>query len=178
MSMMDVMPLHGVYTVECIGPDGQVKWKDTIDNVVTTVGKNHMFDTEFAGSAYTVVGPYIGLISNVSYTAGPLVTDTGASHTGWTEAGATNAPTYTAPRKTAVFSAASAGAKALSAALVFAITSGTNVIIKGMFIVLGTGAVATIDSTAGTLFSAGVFAGGDKTVSNGDTLNVNYSISA
>jgi hypothetical protein len=25
---------HGRYEVECIGPDGKVKWRDTIENVV------------------------------------------------------------------------------------------------------------------------------------------------
>ena len=50
------------------------------------------------------------------------------------------------------------------------LTSGTNVVVKGCFLVLGTGALSTIDNTAGTLYSAGTFTGGDKTVSNGDTL--------
>jgi hypothetical protein len=60
---------HGVYTVECIGPDGEVKWRDTIENVVCTEGKNVALDAALAGSAYTVVGPYMGLISSTSYTA-------------------------------------------------------------------------------------------------------------
>ncbi len=159
--------------------DKMVYLADTyeIDNVVTTVGKNLALDTFLAGSAYTVTGPYMGLISNVSYTTGPAAGDTMASHGGWTEAGGTNAPTYTAPRKTAVFSAASGGSKALSSNLSFAITSGTNVIIKGCFLVYGSGASSTIDNTSGVLYSAGTFTGGDKTVSNGDTLTVSYSTS-
>lgn len=146
-------------------------------NLVTTVGKNLALDTLLAGSAYTTTGPYLGLISNVSYTTGPAAGDTMASHGGWTEAGGTNAPTYTAPRKTLSFSAASGGSKATSTAASYAITSGTNVIIKGCFLVLGSGALATIDNTAGTLYSAGLFTGGDKTVSNGDTLTVTYTAS-
>jgi hypothetical protein len=98
-----------------------------------------------------------------------------ASHSGWTEAGGANAPTYTAPRKTCVWSAASAGSKALSASLSFAITGAGT--IKGCFVVYGTGALATIDNTAGVLYSAGLFSGGDKTVGSGDTLNVSYSTS-
>jgi hypothetical protein len=98
-----------------------------------------------------------------------------ASHGTWTEAGTTNAPTYTGPRKTCAWSAAAAGSKALSAALSFAIT-GTGTV-KGCFIVLGSGAVSTIDSTAGTLYSAGLFTGGDKAVVNTDTLNVTYTAS-
>lgn len=147
-------------------------------NLVTTVGKNLLLDTFLAGSAYTTTGPYLGLIGAVSYTTGPAAGDTMASHGGWTESGGTNAPTYTAPRKTLAFSAASGGSKATSTAASYAITSGTNVVIKGCFLVLGSGAVSTIDSTVGTLYSAGAFTGGDKTVSNGDTLTVSYTASA
>ena len=165
---------HGRYEVECIGADGKLKWRETIDNVVQTVGKNLALDTFLAGSAYTVVGPYMGLISSTSYTA-VAAGDTMTSHTGWLEGGGANAPTYTGNRKTAVWSAASAGNKALSAALSFAITSTGTV--KGAFLVFYTGAVNTKDDTGGTLWSAGTFSTGDKAVMNGDTLNVNYSTS-
>jgi hypothetical protein len=165
---------HGRYEIECIGADGKLKWRDTIENVVATVGKNLALDTFLAGSAYTVTGPYMGLISSTSYSA-VAAGDTMASHAGWLEAGGTNAPTYTGNRKTAVWSAAASGAKALSAALSFAIT-GTGTV-KGAFLCYGSGAVNTKDNTAGTLWSAGTFSTGDKAVVNGDTLNVNYSTS-
>ena len=165
---------HGRYEVECIGADGKLKWRDTIENVVATVGKNLALDTFLAGAAYTVTGPYMGLISSTSYTA-VAAGDTMASHAGWLEAGGTNAPTYTGNRKTAAWSAATAGAKALSAALSFAITSTGTV--KGAFLCYGSGALNTKDNTAGTLWSAGTFSTGDKAVVNGDTLNVAYSTS-
>jgi hypothetical protein len=165
---------HGRYEIECRGPDGKLKWRDTIENVVCTVGKNLALDTFLAGSAYTVVGPFMGLISSVSYTA-TAAADTMTSHTGWLEAGGTNAPTYSGNRKTAVWSAATAGGKALSAALSFAITSTGTV--KGAFLCYGSGAVNTKDNTGGVLWSAGTFSTGDKAVVNGDTLNVAYSSS-
>lgn len=165
---------HGHYVVECIGPDGVLKWRDVIENVVCTVGKNLALDTIFAGAAYTVTGPFLGLISSASFSA-VAAADTMASHAGWLEAGNANAPTYTGTRKTAAFSAASAGAKALSSALAFAIT-GTGTV-KGCFVCYGTGALSTVDNTAGTLYSAGLFSGGDKVVGNGDTLNVSYTAS-
>jgi hypothetical protein len=170
----DDCQIQGFYEVECFGADGALKWRDVFANTVVTVGKNLLLDSGLAGSAYTVVGPYMGLISLVSYSA-ISAADTMTSHAGWLEAGATNAPTYTAPRKTCAWSAASAGAKALSAALSYAIT-GTGTI-KGAFIAFGTGALSTIDNTAGTLFSAGLFTGGDRAVINGDTVQVSYSVS-
>jgi hypothetical protein len=136
-----------------------------------------MLDTALAGSSYSVVGPFMGLISSVSYTTGPVVGDTMTSHSGWVEAGSsTNYPLYTAPRKTCVWSSATGGAKSLSAALSFSIitTGGT---VKGCFIVFGSGAVSTIADTNGVLYSAGAFTGGDKVVSVGDTLNISYQTS-
>ena len=165
---------HGRYEVECIGADGRLKWREVIDNVVCTVGKNLALDIFLAGAAYTVVGPYMGLISSASFSA-VAAGDTMSSHAGWLEAGGANAPTYTGNRKTAAWSAASAGNKALSAALSYAITSTGTV--KGAFLVLGSGASATKDDTNGTLWSAGTFTTGDKAVVNGDLLNINYSTS-
>jgi hypothetical protein len=165
----------GRYKVICVDKDGRIRWEDDIENVVTTAGKNVALDAFLAGAPYTVTGPFIGLISSVSFTTGPVAADTMAAHGGWTEAGGTNAPTYSGGRKTAVWNAASGGSKALSAPLSFALTGAGTV--KGCFMVLGSGALATVDNTAGTLFSAGLFSGGDKVVSSGDTINVSYTLS-
>lgn len=175
----DELDAHGVYIFECYDADGNLKWVDTIDNTVMTEGKNLLLDSGLAGSAYTVTGPYMGLISAVGYSA-IAATDTAAQidgTNGWKEAGGTNAPAYTGNRKTCAWSAASAGSKALSAALAFIFSSGTNVVVKGAFIVFGSGALNTKDNAAGTLWCAGTFTGGDKTVSSGDQLNVSYSTS-
>src|SRR6266576_68017 len=169
----DQLQAVGTFTAECFDKDGNLKWRDTFPNTVATVGKNLALDTFLAGSAYTVTGPFMGLISLTSFSA-IAAADTMASHAGWLEAGNANAPTYTAPRKTAAWSAASAGSKALSASLSFGIT-GTGTV-KGAFMVYGSGAVSTIDNTSGTLLSAGLFTGGDRAVLSGDTLNVSYSL--
>lgn len=164
---------YGRYVAECFDKDGNLKWSDTIENVVTQVGKNNMLQAALSGVSYSVTGPYMGLISSDTYSA-VSATDTMASHTGWREAGATYAPFYTAPRKTAVWSPAVSGSMALSSALSFTIitTGGT---VKGCFMVYGTGAASTIDDTNGVLYSAGLFTGGDKVVGVGDTLQVSYT---
>lgn len=171
--MAEAMEITGTYHVECIR-DGKVVWSDQIKNTVVTVGKNSMLDNFLAGSAFTQTGPYMGLISSTSYSAISSA-DTMSSHAGWLEAGSANAPTYSGNRPTCAWSSASAGAKALSAALTFNIT-GTGTI-EGAFINLGSGATNVIGATTGTLFSAGLFTGGTRSVLNGDTVNVSYSVS-
>jgi len=171
-SVGDEERIVGRFTVECFDAEGNLKWTDGFNNTVVTVGKNLILDQALAGSAYTA-SEYMGLISSVSYTA-IAAGDTMASHSGWTEAGSTNAPTFTA-RIVCAWSSASAGAKALSAALSFTMTaSGT---LKGCFLVGGSGAVSTLMNTSGTLISAGLFTGGDRIVANGDTVNVSYTLS-
>lgn len=148
-----------------------VKWEDTVQNLVATGGKNDALDKYLAGSAYTATW-FLGLITLTSYTA-VAATDTMASHAGWLEAGGTNAPIYSqGARPTAAWSAASAGAKALSAALAFTIAT-TGGTIKGCFLT----SVATKDGTTGILYSAGLFTGGDKIVNVTDVLNVSYTAS-
>jgi hypothetical protein len=168
----DQLVIEGRYLATCISPDGQIRWEDDFSNTVVYVGQNLMLTSALQGSAYTVTGPYMGLISSVGYTA-VSVSDTMTSHTGWTEAGNTNAPTFAA-RLLAVFGSAASGVLSLSAPLSFTMTGAGSLV--GAFIVYGTGAVATIDSTAGTLFSAGPFTGGTRAVFAGDVVNVSYSI--
>lgn len=163
---------HGVYTFECRDSAGNLKWTDTVDNLVTTVGKNLALDTILAGSAYTAAC-FIGLINTSASTA--VIADTMASHASWLEVGTLNAPAYTAPRKTPAWNVAASGSKASSSIGAFAFTSAGTV--GGCFLVFGTGAVSTIDSTAGVLYSAGAFTGGSKVVAASDSLTVTYTAS-
>lgn len=165
-SAFDGVELHGHYVVECIGSDGQVKWQDEIENLVTTVGKNFALDTLLGGSGYTAA-----VVMGLKGTGTAVVGDTQASHASWLEVGLANAPTYSGGRKTPAFSAASGGSKATSAAVSFAMTGAGTV--AGCFINLA--GSATVDSATGTLYSAGDFSGGSKIVSNGDTLNVTWT---
>jgi hypothetical protein len=166
-SHSEVTSISGYYTVECFN-NGQLKWKDDIHNVVTTVGKNFTMDTTLGNTAGGAV------VMGLKGTGTAVAADTQASHASWLEVGLANAPTYTGNRPTPTFSAASAGAKATSSAVTFAITSSGTV--AGCFINIG--GSSTKDNTTGTLFSAGDFTAGSKTVTSGDTLSVTYTATA
>lgn len=157
---------QGYFEAVCYDKDGNEKWRDTIKNLVTTVGKNDMLDKYLKGSAYTQTFR-MGLKGAGSAAVG----DTQASHAGWLEVGLANAPTYTGNRKDVTMGSASAGSS-VSPTQVFAITgSGT---VAGCF--TNNGGSATKDDTTGVLFSAGDFTAGNKVVTSGDTINVSYTL--
>jgi hypothetical protein len=69
------------------------------------------------------------------------------------------------------WNAASSGSKA-STTCTFNINGSDT--IKGAFLTTG----SAKSGTTGTLYSAGLFSGGDQAVSNGGTLNITYTASA
>ena len=163
-SYVESMTLKGTYHVDCHDSLGTLKWSEDINNLVTTVGKNLTMDTVLGNSAAGAI------VMGLKGTGTALVSDTQASHT-WLEVGLANAPTYSGTRKTPAFSAAVAGAKTVSSAVVFSMTGAGTV--AGCFINIG--GSATIDNTTGVLFSAGDFTAGSKTVTSGDTLSITYT---
>ena len=167
----EMFGLHGVYTAECYDPQGNLKWSDVIENLTTNVGRKSLLDSYFANTGGGAV------VMGLKGTGTAAYADTQASHATWLEVGNTNAPTYSGTRKTPAFSAATTANPSVlstSAAVVFSMTgSGT---VAGAFINIG--GSSTIDSTTGTLFSAGDFTAGSKTVTSGDTINVTYTLSA
>lgn len=170
--------VEGHYVVKCFDGSGKLKWEDKIENLVMAVGKQLMLDTILAGSSFTAT-VVMGLVGGTPTFA---AADTQASHAGWTEVGGTNAPAYSGTRKTPAFSSATSTGttptnvttKTTSSVVTFTFTSGGTV--GGCFInINGTSAQ---DNTTGTLYSAGAFTGGNKTVASTDQLNVTYSTTA
>jgi hypothetical protein len=176
----ETVGVEGFYQVECRDAQGNLKWTEEFPNLVNAIGKQLMLDTLLKGSAYTVTGPYLGLIGTTSPTF--AASDTMTSHSGWTEF-----INYTvggsAVRGTAVFgSSTSTGSSpsnvttSTATAITYTITgAGGNV--TGCFLTLGSGASSTQSNTGGTLYSAGAFATA-KTTTAGDTVSVTYSTTA
>jgi hypothetical protein len=178
VSIPEGMFQDGHYRVECRDAQGNLKWDEEFPNLVVAVGKELMFNTLLRTSGtYTTVGPFLGLINNSTTFA---AADTMSSKT-WTEL-----TTYTvggsAVRGTAVFSAASSSGLTPSnvttcsaASITYTMTGSATV--YGCFLVTGSGAVSTISSTAGILYSEGNFSTA-KSVTTGDTVSVTYSTTA
>lgn len=148
------------WSISCYGPDGKLKWKDSFENLVVTVGKNDLLQKYFTGSAYTAAF-YIGLTGTTpTFNA----TDTMASHAGWTEVVA-----YTQSTRVA-FTAGTASGGSIDntgSVAVFSInTNGTT--IGGGFITTNN----TKSGTTGIAFGGAAFTSGDKVLGSGDTLNV------
>jgi hypothetical protein len=177
----ETVGIEGMYHVVCRDKDGNVKWEEQFPNLVNAVGKELMLDTLLKGSSYTVVGPFLGLISGASPTFG-TGSDTMTSHAGWTEF-----VNYTvggsAVRGTAVFASATSSGSTPSnvttsaaAAITYTIT-GAGGTVGGCFLVTGSGASSTQNNTSGTLYSAGAFTTA-KITTAGDTVSVTYSTTA
>lgn len=158
---------HGEYLIECFDKDGNLKWSTQVPNLVVDVGLQDMNTKYFTGSSYTAAW-YIGL-----YGAGasntPNKNDTMLSHAGWTEVTAYS----NANRPTVTFGTATTADPSVISNTASPATFNINgtATIGGAFLTTGSGK----GGTAGTLFSASDFTGGDRSVVNGDTVNVTYT---
>ena len=171
-ALQEQLSATGNYSVECFDSEGVLKWSDTIENLVVTVGKNDLLDKYFAGSAYTAAW-YMGLVDNASFTA-YAAGDTLASHSGWLEFLSYTISGSATNRATVAWNAASAGSKA-STATTFTI-SGSGTVLGALLCTTQARNTAS-NGGAGILYSAGSFTGGARTVASGDSLLVTYTAS-
>lgn len=158
----------GVYHVECLDKDGNLKWSGKMHNLVVNTGLQDMNNKYFKGSSYTA-GFYIGLVtgpaSATTYAAG----DTLASHAGWTEF-----VSYSGNRKAVTFGTPSTAAPSV----IDSTGSPSSFAITGTATVAGAFICNAASGTSGILFSEADFdSPGDRNVVSGDTLNVSYTFS-
>lgn len=146
--------VKGRWTVTCRGRDGQIKWVETIENLIVNEGLNYLLDVALSGGAQITTW-YVGLKG----TGTPAAGDTLVSHASWSELNP-----YSGNRPAWVDGGVSGQSVDNSASKAsFAITSSTTV--YGAFL-------ASVNTgTSGTLYAAGDFAT-SRAVQNGDTLEV------
>jgi hypothetical protein len=165
---IDLSPIRvrSHYKAECFDKDGNLKWVEEGDNIVTTAGKNDILTQYFKGSAYTAAW-FVGLVDNASFSA-YAVGDTMASHAGWLESAAYS----NANRPTLTLGTPAAGSVDNTAS-VAAFTINATATIRGAFIVTN----STKSGTTGTLYGEADFAA-SRSVVSGDTLNVTVTLTA
>lgn len=158
----------GVYHIQCLDKDGNLKWEDLTHNLVVNEGLQDMNTQYFKGSTYTAAF-FLGLVTGPGSGTTFAAADTLASHAGWTEF--TN---YSGSRKTVTFGTATTAdpsVLATSSAVSFTI-SGAGGTVAGAFL------CTVASGTSGVLFSEADFQSpGDRVVVSGDTLNVTYTFS-
>lgn len=168
--LADSAKATGVYKIQCWDKDGNLKWEAESNNLVVNGGLQDMNSKYFTGSAYTAAW-YLGLYGPGS-TNNPAAGDTMASHAGWTE----NTTYSNANRPTCTFgtpTTANPSVATNSASPATFNINGTTTI-GGAFLTTSN----TKGGTTGTLYSAADFsAPGDRSVVNGDTLTVTYTLS-
>jgi hypothetical protein len=151
--------LTNIWNVTCLDSNGNVKWAEEKKNLITTVGLNHILDTQFHADTQVTTW-YIGLKGAGTPAAG----DTMASHATWSEI-----TDYSGDRKEWTEGAAASGSMTNASSVDFSVT-GTATIAGAFLNTASTG-------TAGTLYGVVDFSSA-RSVISGDTLQVTVTVTA
>lgn len=170
---LEAVGMVNYYHVECLDADGNLKWKETIKNLVTTEGLNYIMECGFKGGGVQsqISTWYVGLKDTGAPAAGDSSAAIGASPSAWTE--------YTeyseANRQALTLGTVSAGSVSNSGNVASFTISSPAPDVYGVFVVddntKGGSSPATV------LYGVGDFASA-KVVDVNDTLNVTVTLSA
>lgn len=153
------------YHFECFDSEGNLKWEEKFSNLVVNVGLDDILDKRFKASGYTAAD-FVGLTDGTPTVA---ATDTMASHAGWAEVVA-----YSEGTRPALTLGTVSGQSVDNSASKASFSINATATVGGAFVVTN----STKGGTTGILYSVGAFAGGDKGVDNGDTLNVTVTLTS
>lgn len=163
-SLAETLEITNIWTFEH-RRGGQVidRWQEK--NIIVAEGINDILENYFNGSSYTAAH-YVGLTDGTPTVADG---DTMSSHAGWTEV---EAYSETNRQDLIMGTAASKSIDNTSNKAGFSINADATTV-GGGFITTDN----TKGGTAGTLIAAVAFTAGDKSLDNGDTLNVSCTVS-
>jgi hypothetical protein len=164
----DGMRAGGVFHVQCLDKDGNLKWETTEHNLVVNEGLQNMNTEYFKGSTYSA-SFFLGLITGPGSGTTFAAADTLASKA-WTEY-----TDYSGSRKAVTFGTATTADPSVisnTASPASFTISGAGGTVAGAFL------CTVASGTSGVLFSESDFQSpGDRVVVSGDTLNVTYTFS-
>ena len=164
--LSEQLTLRGNWSVVCRDKNGKVKWRDTIENLVTNAGESYILDAGLSGGA-VITSWYVGLTDGTPTVAEG---DVAGSHAGWVEV-----TVYDEATREAFVDGGESGQSLDNSASVAGFAINTNsTTVGGAFLV----SLSTKGGSTGTLYSVGAFSGGDKAVDSGDTLEVTATFTA
>lgn len=152
--------VRGDWVVECRGRDGNLKWREVIHNLVVDEGLDYLLDAGLAGGSQTTTW-YLGL---TEASPSPAAGDDMSSHAGWVE----NENYDEATRQTWTPGSVSSQSVDNSASKAEFTMDTDSDTVGGCFLCSD----GTKGGSSGTLYAVGAFTGGDKSVDDGDTLQV------
>ena len=158
--------IMGHWKIVCKDKNGKVKWTDEYDTLVTNEGLDHALDVALSGGTQDLTW-FVGLTDGTPTVAAG---DTMTSHAGWVEVTA-----YSEATREAWVDGGVSGQSVSNSASVaqFSINADTTVV-GGAFLA----AVSTKGGTTGILYAVGAFTAADKSLVNGDTLDVTATFTA
>ena len=163
----------GVFHFQCFDKDGNLKWEDKAHNLVVNVGLQDMNTKYFKGVTYSAAW-YLGLITGPAASTTISAGDTLASHGATGSGGWTENTDYSGNRKSVSFGTASTA----DPSVISNSASPSSFSMTGTATIAGAFLASVDTGTSGVLFSASDFQSpGDRSVVNGDTLNVTYQFS-
>lgn len=163
--MNDKLKLGGRWRLECYNPDGSRAWSEPFPNGATTQGLTNLLSVYFAGGSQTATWR-IGLIDALGFDE-LSVTDTMASHSGWSE----NTDYSEVSRPDWAPTTPSGGLIASNLPATFTMTAGPT--IQGAFLTSS----ATKGGAVGTLWATGELST-PRTVVAGQLLKLSYECAA
>ena len=154
------------YIIEARDPQGNLKWVDEFDNLVTTAGLNVSLTQTFV-AASAVPDWHVGVT-----TGSPVfsASDTMAGHAGWTESALYSESLL---QTLTLGSVAGGTVNNTGTKAVFTINADATTI-GGAFVTTASAKGAT----TGTLYGGGAFVAGTKTLDNLDTLSILVTLTA
>lgn len=150
---------RGHWDVTCRDKEGNIKWVDSIENIVVNAGLDYLLDTGLSGGT-AITSWFVGLTDGTpTVAAGDIM----SSHVGWVEVVA-----YSEATREAWTDGGVSGQSVDNSASVASFSINGTTTVGGAFLT----SVSTKSGTTGTLYAAGAFTGGDRSLVNGDTLDV------
>lgn len=156
---------RGRWRVRCRDRIGRVKWEDEITNLVTNAGEDYMLTAGLDGGTQ-ITSWFVGLTDGTPTVAEG---DTAASHAGWTEVTA-----YDEAARQGWTGGTVSGQSVDNSASPATFTINASTTVGGAFLISDN----TKGGTTGTLYAAGAFSGGDRSLADDDSLEVTATFTA